>query len=158
MKEVLETLEKMKIKYEIIKHPKAYTTKQADKYVEGHDGVLSKSLFLAGKNDKKFYLLILDDNKRADLKKLSNLVGERLHFANEKYLKAKLNLKPGSVSIFGILNNKEKDVNVYIDKNIIKETKISFHPNENTATIFILMDDMFKFLDNLNINYKIIDL
>lgn len=158
MKEVLETLKNMNINYKIVNHPPAYTTELADKYVEGHEGVLSKTLFLAGKKDRNFYLVILDDNKKVDLKQLGEITGERLHFANEEALKNKMQLEPGIVSLFGIINNKEKDINVYIDKAILNEKIITFHPNDNTATVFITMDDMFKFLDNLNFKYQIIDL
>ena len=41
---------------------------------------------------------------------------------------------------------------------LLNEKIITFHPNENTATIFITIDDMFKFLDNLNYKYQIIEL
>ena len=158
MKEVLETLKNMNINYKIVNHPPAYTTELADKYVEGHEGVLSKTLFLAGKKDRNVYLVILDDKKKVDLKQLGEITGERLHFSNEEALKNKMQLEPGIVSLFGIINNKEKDINVYIDKAILNEKIITFHPNDNTATVFITMDDMFKFLDNLNFKYQIIDL
>ena len=90
IKEVLETLKKMKINCKIINHPPAYTTELANKYVEGHEGVLSKTLFLAGKKDRKFYLVILDDNKKVDLKSLGEITEDRLHFANEEALKNKM--------------------------------------------------------------------
>lgn len=156
MKQVIETLENMDIKYKIVNHPPAYTSKQADEYVKGHDGLLSKTLFMAGKKDKNFYLIIMDENKKLDIKKLSEITKERLHFASEKQLEEKLNLKPGVVSIFGLLNNSQKDIKVYIDKDVLKEKIITFHPNDNKATIFISVDDMFKFLDNLNYKYQII--
>ena len=69
-----------------------------------------------------------------------------------------MGLEPGVVSIFGLLNNKDHDIKIYIDKEIINEERISFHPNVNTKTIFINMNDMFKFFDSLNYNYEIIDL
>ena len=70
----------------------------------------------------------------------------------------KIKLKPGSVSLFGLLNNQEKDVKVFIDKKVNKENKINFHPNDNTVTLFISINDMFKFLNNLKIEYQVIDL
>lgn len=158
MKEVLETLKNMNINYKIVNHPPAYTTELADEYVSGHEGVLSKTLFLAGKKDRNYYLIILDDHKKVDLKQLCQLTNDRLHFASEEALQNKMQLKPGIVSLFGLINNKEKDIQVYIDKELLNEKIITFHPNENIATVFISIDDMFKFLDNLNFPYKIIDL
>lgn len=158
MDKVLEVLKEMNIDYEIITHPAAYTTEEADEYVKDREGVFSKTLLLSDKKNKNFYLVIIDDRKRLDIKKLSTLVGQRLHFAKEEDLMKKMSLKPGSVSLFGLINNKEKDIKIFIDKEAVEENNINFHPNVNTATIFISINDMFKFLNNLNFEYQIIDL
>ncbi len=67
-----------------------------------------------------------------------------------------MGLAPGIVSLFGLLNDKDHEINVFIDEEIIKEKTITFHPNDNTATIFIGMSNMFKILEDLNYDYKII--
>ena len=69
-----------------------------------------------------------------------------------------MNLVPGMVSIFGLLNNKDHDIKVFIDKAITYENKITFHPNDNTATMFISVNDMYKFLNTLDYKYEIIDM
>ena len=158
MDKVLDVLKEMNIDYEIITHPAAYTTEEANEYVKDREGIFSKTLLLSDKKDRNFYLIIIDDRKRLDIKKLSTLVGQRLHFAKEEDLMKKIKLKPGSVSLFGLLNNQEKDVKVFIDKKVNKENKINFHPNDNTVTLFISTNDMFKFLNNLKIGYQVIDL
>lgn len=158
MENVIDFLDKNKIEYEIINHPAVYTVEEADKYIEGMDGVFSKTLFLAGKKNRKFYLVILSGDKKLDIKNLNTLTEDKLKFASEENLKSKLGLIPGSVSLFGILNNKEKDVNVYIDEEVFKEEKIAFHPNVNTATLFIKTKDMKKILNELDFNYNIIKL
>lgn len=157
MKEVLEYLNNKNIKYELVNHPPALTTEEADEYVKGKEGVLTKTLFMAGKKDKKFYLFITDDKKRINIKKMNELVGNKLHFGKKQDLLSKLGLKPGAVSIYGLLNNKEHDINVYIDEEITKEKIITFHPNDNTATLFILIEDMFNFLEDLDYDYNIIE-
>ena len=158
MKQVLDYLETKNIKYEIIHHKPAMTTEEADKYIEGKEGVRSKTIFMTNKKDKKFYLIIMDDSKRLDIKKMNELTNDKLHFAKEKQLIEKLGLKPGTVSIFGLINNKDHDINIYIDKDIINEKLITFHPNDNTATIFISLQDMFKILDDLDYSYEVISL
>lgn len=157
MDKVLNYLKDMNIDYEIVNHPVATTTEEADKFVEGKEGVLTKSLFMSGKKDRNFYLFIMDDKKMLDIKKMSELVSDKLHFAKEEHLQEKMGLKPGVVSLFGLLNNKEHDIKIYIDKEIMSEKIITFHPNVNTATLFIKIDDMFKILNNLNYEYTIID-
>ncbi len=158
MNEVKEILDKLNIKYEIIFHPAVYTSQETDFYVKDIKCSKAKNLFLAGKNDKNFYLFIIKDTKRLDIKRASNIVGDRLHFASEKYLKEKMNLTPGTVSIFGLINNKEHDIKTYIDKELLNEEVIAFHPNDNTATMLININDIFKFLQEMNFDYKIIDL
>ena len=158
MEQVLQFLDEISIKYKIIHHPPAYTTAQADQFVANMKGVFSKCLFLSNKKNNHFYLIVLDENTRLNFKTLNSIVGERLQFAKEQFLKEKMQLKPGMVSIFGLLNNKEKDIQVYIDKKVLNDKKINFDPNDNTATIFISIKDMFKYLNNLKIHYENIDL
>lgn len=158
MEEVKEFLDKLNIKYDIVFHPVVYTTEEADKYIEGMNGVPSKTMFMAGKKDRNFYLFVLDDSKKLDIKKINDIIGDKLHFGKEEHLKEKMNLVPGMVSIFGLLNNKEHDIKVYLDNALLNEEKITFHPNDNTATIFITIPDMFKFLDTLNYKYEIIEM
>ena len=160
MKEqVFKELDKMGIKYEVVDHPPALTTQEADDYIEGKEGVRSKTMFMSDKKKRNFYLLILDDAKRLDIKKIGELIGEKsLRLGNEENLKNKMNLQFGVVSPFGLLNNNEKDIKVYVDKELLNEEIITFHPNENTATIFIKMNDMFKFFDNLNYKYELIEM
>ena len=158
MKKVLEYLKNKKMKYEIIYHPPAITTEEADKYIEGKEGIRSKTMFMANKKDKKFYLIIMDDSKRLDIKKMNEIINDKLHFAKEEQLMEKRGLKRGTVSIFGLLNNKDHDINIYIDKEIMNEKLITFHPNDNTATIFITVEDMLKIFDDLDYNYEVIEL
>ncbi len=156
---VYEALDKMGIKYDVVDHPPALTTEEADLYIEGKEGVRSKTMFMTNKKKKNFYLFILDESKRLDMKKLGEIIGEKtLKFAHEEHVEEKLGLKFGVVSPFGLLNNKEKDVKVYVDREIIKDKIITFHPNENIATLFISFDDLFKFFENIGINYEIIDM
>lgn len=76
---------------------------------------------------RKEALFILDDNKRLDIKKLSEQIDEKgLRLGSEENLFEKMNLKFGVVSLFGLLNNKDKDIKVYIDKELLNEDIITF--------------------------------
>ena len=158
MNEVIEILNKLNIKFDIIYHPAVYTSEEADFYVKDIKCSKAKNLFLAGKNDKNFYLFIIKDTERLDIKKVSKLTQDRLHFASENNLKEKMNLTPGMVSVFGLINNKEHDIKTYIDKELFDEELITFHPNDNTATMLINTNDILKFLQEMNFNYEIINL
>ena len=154
--EVYKYLDNLNISYQVVNHPKAYCTKDADKYIEGYEGVRTKTMFLYNKNKTNFYLIVMDENKRIDFKKLEEELQEKkLKFSSDEVLFDKLKLEKGVVSIFGLLNNKDNIV-VLFDEDIINDLPLTFHPNENDATIFINSEDVIKFLNTLNVCYKII--
>ena len=156
---VYQALQDMGIAYEVVDHPPALTTEEADRYIEGKEGVRTKTLFLTNKKGSAYYLLIMDDAKRMDIKKLSELLDEkRVSFASADRLMAKMQLPPGVVSLFGLLNNTDKDIRIYLDKEMLSEKIVTFHANDNSKTVFITTDDMYRFISNLGYEYKIIDL
>ena len=157
--QVQESLKKLGITFETVEHPLALTTEEADKYIIGIDGVRTKSMFLTNKKKTACYLVVLDDSKRLDMNRFKKIVDEnRIKMASPELLMEKMNLTPGIVSIFGLLNNSSKDIQVYFDKSIMSEKRMSFHPNVNTKTIFISTSDMLKFIDKIGFKYSIIDL
>ena len=156
---VKEYLNIIGIQFKIIEHEPAYTTEEADKYIEGHDGVRTKTMFICNKKKTNYYMIIMDDSKRLDMNKFKKIVSEKqMKMASEESLKEKLGIKPGMVSPFGLLNNDEKDVKIYMDKEIITEEIMTFHPNDNTKTLFITTKDLFKYLENIGYELNIIEL
>ncbi|PMD73109.1 prolyl-tRNA synthetase associated domain-containing protein [Companilactobacillus nuruki] len=157
--QVKTKLTNLKISFDIVEHPAVYTTEEADKYIAGKAGVRTKSLFLTNRKKNTFYLVFMEDVKRLDMKNFAEIVGEKhIKFASEDLLMKKLGLKPGFVSIFGLLNNKEKDVQVYFEKSIVGNVPLTFHPNDNTKTIFVRMKGLEKFLNDLGYEYHVIEL
>ena len=156
---VKEYLNSIGIQFKIVEHEPAYTTEEADKYIEGHDGVRTKTMFICNKKKTNYYMIIMDDSKRLDMNKFKEIVSEKqMKMASEEVLKEKLGVKPGMVSPFGLLNNDEKDVKIYMDKEIITEEIMTFHPNDNTKTLFITTNDLFKYLENIGYELNIIEL
>ena len=157
--EVKEYLNTLGIQFKIVEHEPAYTTEEADKYIEGHDGVRTKTMFICNKKKTNYYMIIMDDSKRLDMNKFKEIVSEKqMKMASEESLKEKLGIKPGMVSPFGLLNNDEKDVKIYMDKEIITEEIMTFHPNDNTKTLFITTKDLFKYLENIGYELNIIEI
>lgn len=156
---VYDSLNNIGIPYEIVEHPPAETTEEADSYIEGKEGVRTKTLFLCNKKGNTFYLVIMDDSKRLDMERLAEILNEsRVRFGSSEKLMAKMSLPPGVVSLFGLLNNTDHDIKVYFDKEILSEKFMTFHPNDNTKTIFITTDDMYKFVTSLDYEYTVIEL
>ena len=152
-------LTELNIPFEIVNHPPATTTAEADSYIKGISGVRTKSMFLTNRRKSAYYLLIMDDQKHLDMHKFEEIVDEkRLHLASSASLIKKMKLAPGIVSPFGLLNNAERDVQVYFDKDIVDEQRMSFHPNTNEQTIFLATTDLFKFIEAVGFKYQVVEL
>ena len=101
----------------------------------------------------------MDDSKRLDMLRFKEIVSaNQIKMASEKSLYEKMMLPPGTVSPFGLLNNKDKDIKVYIDKEIIGEERMCFHPNTNEKTIFIKTSDLLKFLESIECDAIVIEI
>ncbi|WP_432666955.1 prolyl-tRNA synthetase associated domain-containing protein [Wukongibacter baidiensis] len=144
---VYDVLEKLEIEYEKHEHPPVYTVEEAKKLAKHVTGQGCKNLFIRNRRGNKNYLVVLEDEKKVDLKELSKQIGSTsLSFASKERLYKYLGLEPGSVSPFGLVNNHEKNVEVLIDRDLAKSENISFHPNINTVTLTITYKDFEKFL------------
>ena len=157
--QVAKKLQELGITYDVVEHPPALTTEQADSYIEGLEGVRTKSMFLTNKKKTQFYLLIMDDKKPLDMDDFKEQVkANRIRMASADSLAEKMQLPPGTVSPFGLLNNDEKDILVYFDQDIVSEEIMTFHPNTNEKTIFIKTQDLFRFLESIDFKYEILSL
>lgn len=155
--QIAKKLQELGITYNVVDHPPVFTTEQADSYIKELEGVWTKSMFLTNKKKTQYYLLIMDDKKRLDMADFKVQVGaDRIRMASLDSLVEKMNLPAGTVSPFGLLNNEEKDIHVYFDKDIISDDAMTFHPNTNEKTIFIKSKDLFRFLKSIGFTYEIL--
>ncbi|MDU1315889.1 prolyl-tRNA synthetase associated domain-containing protein [Anaerococcus hydrogenalis] len=158
-KMVKDKLDELDIEFKIVEHPPALTTEEADKFIEGHEGVRTKSMFLTDRKKRNFYLVILDDYKRLDMDLFKDIVLEKkIKMASENSLMEKMKLPAGAVSPFGLLNNEDHDIKFFMDKEISDQEIMTFHPNTNEKTLFIKTKDLYKFLDNIGYEVNIIEL
>lgn len=133
---VEQFLQSNRIEYVLREHPAVFTCEDAEKYCIDVFGLACKNLFLRNEKNNRHFLVVLPAAKRADLKKVGEIVGERrLSFASPHALRDKLCLEPGSVSPFGLINDINKEVEVYIDKEVYDADVVNFHPNRNTASL-----------------------
>ncbi len=146
---LLDVLDALGIAYTRLEHPAVYTVEQARAYRGDQPGSHCKNLFLRDKKGRRHYLAILEESKTADLKVLARHLGEdRLSFASPERLLRYLDLEPGAVSPFGLINDTRKEVRVLIDQDLRGAEKIFFHPNVNTATIGLSFAEFERFLDH----------
>lgn len=148
MKNIYNILKKLSIKYEKHEHPAVFTVEEAEKYYINIKGSHNKSLFLRNKNGERYFLVITIGAKRLNLKELASFLNEqKLSFGSPEKLKEYLDLTPGSVSPFGLINDVNKKVEVIVDQEMMEFDKQGYHPNINTATLVISTSDFKKFLD-----------
>lgn len=144
---VYDVLEQLGIKYERHEHKAVYTMEElnlADLGIKGED---CKNLFIKNRKGNQHYLVIVPSAQRIDLKKLGEKIGAvGLSFASEERLKKYLGLTPGAVSPYGLINDKDKEVQVVVDESLTSADYVNFHPNVNTATITVSAQDFFRFL------------
>lgn len=154
---LLNTLIELHIDYKLVDHPAADSTEEADKYIEGYNGVRTKTLFLKDKY-KNFYLVTTDDVKRFDFKKFQTLVNtKRISMANEGDVKL-LGSYIGIISPLSLMNNTIENIKIYFDKEMLDENILTFHPNINTHTIFLKTEDVFSFIEKQGYTYSVVTL
>lgn len=110
--------------------------------------VICKNLFLCTANKKKFYLLMMPGDKPFKTKLLSKQIQtSRLSFASPQYMKEYLDLEPGSVSIMGLMNDKDNHVQLVIDKEVLEDAYLGCHPCMNTSSLKLKTEEVLeKFL------------
>ena len=155
---ILEALEKMNIAYQRYEHPPVMTVQEAEKYSDLHPGAHCKNLFLRDKPGKHHYLVVLRVETEVNLTQLARSYHSgRLSFASNERLYRYLGVQPGAVSPFGLIYDEEQDVTVLIDKSIMEADTAGFHPNVNTATLVIAVEDLLRFLSLNGSRYEVID-
>ena len=145
--DIIKLLNEKNIEFELVEHEAVYTMEDIEKLNIKDKGTEVKNLFLRDEKGKNHFLIVAKEDTKIDMKELKNIINSsKLSFASEERLEKYLKLKRGSVSPFGILNDDQKAVKVFIDKNLEKDKKIGVHPNETTATIFISTADIEKII------------
>lgn len=144
---VYEVLDRLGIAYTRHEHPAVFTVEEAEKHWRGIEGAHLKNLFLRNKKGNRHYLVIAPTSKTVDLRRLNEQLREdRLSFGSPERLKRLLGLEPGSVSPFGLINDRGKEVVVVVDEDLRGASRVNFHPNINTVTIGLSVEDFEKFL------------
>src|SRR5438128_5539273 len=145
---VAARLGELGIAYARHEHPPVPTVEEAEKHWAGIDATHCKNLFLRNQKGTRHYLVVVKHTKKADLRAVADQIGDgKLSFASPERLMTHLGLTPGSVSPFGLINDRGHAVRVVLDRDLKAATRLSFHPNINTATVVLSAADFARFLD-----------
>ena len=152
-------LEELKIAFDYYEHPPAPTVEIAAQYWKDIEAAHCKNLFFRNHKGNRHYLVIFHYQYVLQIRDLEQRLKQgKLTFASEERMMRYLGLFPGSVSPFGLINDTEKHVHLFIDAKLKSHEKISFHPNINTASLVIKTEDFIRFLKFCGNSYEFLDL
>lgn len=140
---VYDLLDKLNVSYIQVDHDAAMTMEACAAADEALGTPLCKNLLLCNRQCTDFYLLLLPGEKVFKTKDLSKQLGvSRLSFAGGEYMEQFLDITPGSLSVLGLMNDKENRVRLVIDKDVLSEEFLSCHPCVNTSSLRLRTADL----------------
>ena len=140
-----DLLDKLDIAYWRIDHEPANTMEACAAIDKTLEATICKNLLLCNRQETVFYLLMIPGNKVFKTSELSKKIGSsRLSFAKPEYMERFLDITPGSVSILGLMNDKENHVNLLIDEDVLKGEFVGMHPCINTSSLRIKTADLME--------------
>jgi Ala-tRNA(Pro) deacylase len=156
---VIRYLEEHNISYVLHEHPPVPTVEEALPYWKDIDASHCKNLFFRNHRGNRHYLVILDHRRQLNIRDLEQRLKQgKISFASPHRMERYLGLSAGSVSVFGIINDHANHVHLFIDEALQSASHISFHPNENNATLVITFASFLRFLEFSGNSYEFITL
>jgi Ala-tRNA(Pro) deacylase len=122
--------------------------------------VMCKNLFLCNSQKTQFYLLMIAEGKKFKTKEISKQIGSsRLSFGSAEYMEQFLDITPGAVSVLGLMNDRENQVRLLVDGDILQSAYVGCHPCVNTASLRLRVEDVFgPFLRAVHHDYTVVQL
>ena len=138
-----DLLDRLGIEYYRVDHEHADTIEACEE-VESLLGCrICKNLFLTNRQQTDFYLLIMPGEKPFRTKLLSKQIGSaRLSFATPEHMERLLDITPGSVSVLGLMNDKDRAVRLLVDRDLLTEENFGCHPCINTSSLRFATKDL----------------
>ena len=140
-----DLLDSLGIDFRRIDHEAAMTMEACEEIDRVLDAVICKNLLLCNRQCTEFYLLMLPGDKHFKTSVLSKEIGSsRLSFAAPEYMEKFLDITPGSVSVLGLMNDRENEVQLVIDKPVLEDARFGCHPCINSSTLAIATQDLMQ--------------
>ncbi len=154
-----ELLNQLDIRYDYYEHPAVPTVEEAARYWKDLDATHCKNLFFRNHKGNRHYLVILDHRRVLNIRDLEQLLKQgKLTFASPKRLMKYLGLTPGSVTPFGLINDTDRHVHLFLDEQLQHSERISFHPCINTASLVIAYSDFLRFLEHQGNTWEYVEM
>ena len=140
---VYDFLDSLGVSYQRIDHEAAMTMEACEEIDRTLEATICKNLLLCNRQETQFYLLMLPGDKVFKTKNLSAQIGSsRLSFAKAEYMEKYLDITPGSLSVLGLMNDKDRMVRLLIDEEVLEGEYIGCHPCINTSSLRLRTKDL----------------
>ena len=145
------------IAHSTLEHPAVFRVGEGEEIKAAMPGAHTKNLFLKDAKDQLWLISALGET-RIDLKTLPKTIGSaRLSFGREEVLLEALGVRPGSVTLFALINDRDRRVRMVLDKALLAHETVNFHPLVNTATTAVSREGMMAFLRALEVEPLVVD-
>ena len=142
---VYDLLDSLKVEYHRIDHEAAMTMEACAAIDEKLDATICKNLLLCNRQCTAFYLLMLPGDKPFKTSVASKVIGSsRLSFAAPEYMERLLDITPGSLSVLGLMNDREGAVQLIVDADVLKGEFVGCHPCINTSSLRLRTADLVE--------------
>lgn len=153
-------LDDLGIKYQRTDHEAADNMEACNEIDAILGVVICKNLFLCNRQKTSFYLLMMPGDKKFKTKELSAQIGSsRLSFADPEDMLKYLDIEPGAVSIMGLMNDKDHQVRLLIDEDVLEGEYLGCHPCVCTSSLKMKTSDVVeKFLPSTGHSFQTVHL
>ena len=152
-------LEENRIDYKTHYHPPLPTIELALEYWKEIDSTHCKNLFFRNHKGNRHYLVCFDCDRDMAIHDMEHRLHQgKLSFASPQRMERYLGLEPGSVSPFGLINDEESHVHLFLDKNLASAESLSFHPNDSRGTVVISREEFLRYLEAVGNSWEFIEL
>ena len=136
------------VSYQRADHSPVYTYQEAEDRVTPLPGVHTKNLFLRDGRGRRHFLVVVEGAMRVDLKALRGMLGvDKLGMASAERLKKHLGVEPGAVTLLGVVNDRQRAVELVFDRAVWAADALQCHPLANTSTLVIARVDVERLLE-----------
>ena len=157
--QVYDYLAQQGIVFDYYEHPAVFTIEKSSHYYRGEGTTMCKNLFFRNHKGNKHYLVVMEAQHSMNIHQIELLLHQgKLSFASPQRMMKYLGVTPGSVSLFNLVNDVNHEVVLFVDSQLRKVKRVSFHPNDNTASLVISVGDMMKFIETIGNEYQFLDL
>lgn len=168
-RKVLDYLDSNGIVYTNYNHPEGKTIEEAKRWWKEDGSVHCKNLFFRNHKGNKHYLVCFNCDQDLDIHSLEARLKQaltskglpscgKLSFASPERMMKYLGLEPGSVSPFGLINDAEHHVHLFLDETLRSAEALSFHPNDCRGTVVLSREEFERYLGMVGNSYEYLQL